>query len=180
MPFEYGGQTWPDLPPTVTRTREIRLLHPTPDDVDAYQCRWPNGEVLTAFREGRVIVPRQGATPSTMVMVKDANGIHTGTLRMILLPGQDPAGEVRCKAGRFDYPEGQGPELFYDLTAYRMWKAANPTLGEPTRTITWSEWSNPQPLGVVEPDPVPEPAFILLLGIGLLGLCFAAWRRKTQ
>jgi hypothetical protein len=171
MPFEYGGQTWPDTP-FVSRTREIELLHETPDDVNFYKCQWTDGTNITSFRERPVWVERSSVT---FVMVKDEDGSHTGTLRMALVPGQP--GEIRCKAGVYKDPEAASIAL--DMTAYQTWEAAHP--GEQLNLdVLWSEWSNPVPIGTVEPNPVPEPGVTLLLIAGLIGLVVMGWRRKTR
>jgi hypothetical protein len=172
MPFEYGGQTWPDTP-WVIRERTVRLTHPQPDTVDALTCRYPNGQEITAYRESPVFGLQRNR--QTLILERDENDIFTGTLRMHLIPGQPADGEVRCKAGTY----GDNRAVLLNMNAYRAWKREHPD-EEPDQTILWSDWSNSQPLGVVEPDPVPEPGLILLLAIGAVGLWIAGWRRKTR
>jgi len=159
--YEYGGQTW-CVVPWVIRTRQVRLVHELADTVDKYVCRWPNALEDSDVRPFRTsVVYGIGRDKSTGVMDKDAQGIHTGFIRMHLMPGQDPAGEVRCTAARWDPPETRTNE------GYKTWKATHPD-DEPTWLT--SDWSNPQPLGVVEPDPVPEPGIVVSLFLGVLAL----------
>lgn len=159
--------------PYVIREIEVRLLHERADTVDAYWCQWPDGTESTSFREGAVRGIDRDRT--TFVMRKDADGVHSGRLQMHLVPGQSPADEIRCKAGTY----GDQRSLVYDMNAYRAWQADHP--GEELNVeILWSDWSNGRAIGEVEPDPVPEPALVLLLALGIIGLCFAAWRQRTQ
>lgn len=171
MPYEYGGQTWPDTP-WVARTRTVKLLHPSPDTIDFYRCQWTDGTDITLFREGDVMIERD---QSTFIMAKDAVNGHVGTLRMSLVPGQP--GDVRCKAGVYENPVSA--DIARDVGAYRTWQDANP--GEHLNlAVSWSDWSNSLPIGTVEPNPVPEPGLVIMLMVGTLGLVVAGWLRKTR
>lgn len=153
----------------VVRKREVSFAHETPDLVTGYRCRWPNelteGE---EFHYGPVDV---GLNRSTGILFKNDSGGHTGVLHMIAKPGQDAAGDVECQARTLDPIEAR------TLNGYRDWKATHPD-EEPQ--LVSSEWSNPQPLGEIQPDPVPEPLLFWGLMAGLAGLVFFAWRQKTR
>jgi len=158
--YEYGGQTW-CVKPWVIRKREVRLVHELADTVDWYTCRWPNAlddREEHPYRHSNVFGIRKDGSGT---MTKDADGVHTGYITMHLVPGQDPAGEVRCTASRLDPSETRTRE------GYKAWKATHPD-EEPAKLT--SAWSNPQPLGPVEPDPVPEPGIVVSLFLGVLAL----------
>jgi len=169
---EAHPEPWPDTP-WVIRKRNVRLKHEAPETIDFYRCQYPNGLEVTAMRQGALYGLKRGQG-ATFSLETDAEGIHHGVLHMHLVPGQPADGEVSCQAGKYE----NNRELAYNRDAYRMWKFQNPGQ-EPELNVLWSEWSNSQPLGVVEPDPVPEPGLLLMLAIGILGLTVAGWRRKT-
>lgn len=175
MPFEYGGQIWPDSP-WVTRTREVKLLHTAPDSIDFYRCQYTNGVEVLSYREDNVTIARDH---STFIMdaeyLEDGSGIHTGTLRMGLTPGQP--GDIRCKAG--SYATDEMRDIAHSASAYRQWEAEHPNETW-SAEILWSDWSNSLPIGPVSPDPVPEPGVVLMLLIGVIGLWVVGWRRKTR
>ena len=171
MPFEYGGQTWPDLA-HVIRKKQVRLLHPTPDIIDGYKCRYPNALVGTPDLEFRTS-PVHGLTREPDgFLTKDAEGVHTGQIQLHLVPGQDAAGEMRCQAFKME------PRLL-TIGEYQAWKVTHPD-EEPVRL--YSDWSNARPLGDVLPDPVPEPTFgvSLLLGVLALAIIFKVFRRNAK
>lgn len=167
MPFEYGGQTWPDTP-WVIRYRDVRLQHPTPDLIDGYQCQWQDGLVLTAMREGNVTLDPPASR--TTGIYPSVDNIHSGQLYMHLIPGQPADGPVRCLAYRWE------PRLV-TRQQWNEWEEANP--GK-TPVMIKSDWSNSQPLGPVLPDPVPEIGLNLAIITGLLGLWFMSWRRRPR
>ncbi len=172
---EAHPEPWPDTP-WVIRHRPTRLKHEAPDSLDAYKCQWPDGTELTAMREGAVSgIAKSKTADGTFAFEKDAEGIHHGVLQMHLVPGQPATGEIRCKAGAYE----ANRELVYDRSAYQMYKAMN-NGEEPEFNMLWSEWSNPQPIGVVEPDPVPEPGLVTALIIGVAVMAVLAWRRKKN
>ena len=170
--YEHGGETWPVLP-WVIRTREVKLLHVEADTIDGYKCRWPNAlpesEGVMEFRYS----PLYGLTrdKNTGIIDKAEGDIHVGHIQMLLVPGQDPAGEVRCLAIR------QEPRETRTAAGHKAWLAENPD-GVVIREE--SLWSNPRPVGVVEPDPVPEPGIVVGLFLGVLALAAFSkvFRRK--
>lgn len=151
----------------IIQNRSVRFTHPTPQLVDGFQCNWPNGD------------PAPGAPLRREMGVYDVTrdattGIYQGTLGMHLWPGQDPAGDVRCKAYTLSPRFATKEEL-------NAWVAAGPPNG-PARVQErlLSLDSNPRPLGEVPPNPAPEPGLTLALVLGTLGLWVAGWRRKTR
>lgn len=170
-------EAWPATP-WVIRTRIIKLeQREAYEEVDLYQCQYPDGVTPGAFRMGPVRnLKRDRETLQLIPNTSMPNNRFEGTLHMHLVPGQPADGQLRCRAGKFADRE---PTFSWD--AYQAWKLENPD-SEPDFTITYSAWSNTVPLGEVAPDPVPEPGVITMLIVGIIGLGIASWRsaRRTK
>lgn len=151
----------------IIRERPVRFTHPTPELVDGFQCNWPNGDPAPGVPLRREM--------GVYDVVRDATtGVYHGTLGMHLWPGQDPVGDVRCKAYTLNPRFGTQAEL-------NDWVNASPANGpirEQERILSVD--SNPRPLGEVPPDPAPEPGLIFALVLGVLGLWVAGWHRRTR
>lgn len=145
--------------PYVSRPQIVRLKHNEPHTINGYVCSWPNGaEEATDRLEANIINLTLGA-----------DGTHTGKLMLIVYPGQDPSGEIRCNARRLT-------PHFDTLQETITWHEENPELQQ--------EWlisgdSNPLLLGEILPNPVPEPSFFVGLVVGLL-LLIALTRRALR
>lgn len=150
---EWGSGIWPETN-LVLRERKIKLKHVKPDEIAGYQCQYPDPENPGQFKTVGANMERK-----QFDMVEDAEGNHNGSIMVLVEPGASP-GPVSCLAYAYD-----PPEMAHDLNAYRAWKAENPD----NKLVTLkSDWSNTQPFGDVQPDPVPEVGFTVGLQVAVI------------
>ena len=159
MPFEYGGQTWPD---TTVVTEHFKVtFRAGGKDPDFPKTRYH--VCYQSYREG------QGMYSCAYVRdIKEVSpGVLSGTISTLREGGTRTTAYI--KTLHFRNP----PNLV--------------SLGRASQEEVeyWSEVrvsvnSNQIEMPQAEPYVVPEPGFLLLLAIGVAGLWLAGWRRETR